>query len=448
MAIICVRGDGSGVVERPAELTALAPRVAVAGGGTVWLDGRGLERARVLRLAERAVGQLERAVGQLERGVGGRWGAGVAAVPVGAYVAGGQALVAGGRVRSVEESVAAYLSPQPLAVLEEAERLLPLLEGVGIERCGELASLPRESVEVRFGPEAVGLWRLARGEDGRRLFRAPERAPTSASLDFVDYVVSDPERLLFTVNGLLATVCGALESHGEHARALVLRLELADGSVWERALRGARPTASRATWLRLARTTLERLTVPDSVAGIAVRVAEGEEAGTVQGDLFDPGFGTAAAVDAAVARLVETQENTLVRPHTDAHPLAERRSTFEATAWEGAQATSPARQPSSSASGDPASAVPPAGLTLQVLPEPRPVRVESEPRRDHETPLRYHDRRWHRLTAAAGPDRISGGQWEDGYAREYFRAVREDGVLVWLFRDARRGRWYLHGWWD
>ena len=38
-----------------------------------------------------------------------------------------------------------------------------------------------------------------------------------------------------------------------------------------------------------------------------------------------------------------------------------------------------------------------------------------------------------------GPDRISGGQWDAPYAREYFRCVREDGVLVWLFRGERPG---------
>jgi protein ImuB len=49
---------------------------------------------------------------------------------------------------------------------------------------------------------------------------------------------------------------------------------------------------------------------------------------------------------------------------------------------------------------------------------------------------------------AAGPDRVSGGQWDATYAREYFRAVTSEGTLVWLFRDAGRDRWYLHGWWD
>ena len=44
---------------------------------------------------------------------------------------------------------------------------------------------------------------------------------------------------------------------------------------------------------------------------------------------------------------------------------------------------------------------------------------------------RYRERRgrWRALVEAAGPDRLSGGHWEGGYAREYFRCVAEDGAL-------------------
>ncbi len=89
-------------------------------------------------------------------------------------------------------------------------------------------------------------------------------------------------------------------------------------------------------------------------------------------------------------------------------------------------------------------------MTLQLLAEPREIRVETELRRDHGIPVRYHDRGagWQQVVSAAGPDRLSGGMWEDAYAREYFRVVTDSGLLVWLFRDARRGTWYLHGWWD
>ena len=52
-----------------------------------------------------------------------------------------------------------------------------------------------------------------------------------------------------------------------------------------------------------ARTLLERLTVPDAVAGLALEVDGSEPARAVQGDLFDSGFATAGAVEAALARI-------------------------------------------------------------------------------------------------------------------------------------------------
>jgi hypothetical protein len=92
-------------------------------------------------------------------------------------------------------------------------------------------------------------------------------------------------------------------------------------------------------------------------------------------------------------------------------------------------------------------------LLLQLAPSPQSITVETAPRRDHFVPVRYRDANgWHEVAQAAGPDRVSGGQW-DGvrtFAREYFRCVTRDGALVWLFRDAqeRGANWYLHGWWD
>jgi protein ImuB len=78
------------------------------------------------------------------------------------------------------------------------------------------------------------------------------------------------------------------------------------------------------------------------------------------------------------------------------------------------------------------------------------VVVETAVRRDHEIPVRLRDRRgWREVTLAAGPDRISGGQWEErAYAREYYRCVTDEGVLLWVYRDAVDGRWFLHGYWD
>lgn len=464
--IVCVVMDGPPESRDLLEaLLAAAPRVTLE-PGRAWLDVRGLAPAAVHeRLRQRLA-----AAGLTVR-------AGAALRPVVAEVAAAQA-GAGELIEVAAGGEAEFLSPLPLSVLGLTDPLLGWLADVGIERCGELAAVPREAVEVRFGGGAVEWWRRSRGDDERRLFvRVPPEQP-QASVDFVDYVVTDPERLIFTTNALLGGLCEQMREGGSHARRLRLRLPLANGTVWERTLRTARPTADRAAWLRLARALLERLTVPDSVAGVALEVESTEAAGTVQGDLFDAGFATASAVEAAVARVLEDQGPVVRQPVANAHPLAERRGEYRPLGVREALASQPAgtgatgpepRGPlppgrvasgrvvsgpvtpaSTAGNGAPEPADPdePLGLTLQLLDEPRPVKVETVRRRDHQVPVRYHDGRSHVVVNAAGPDRVSGGQWDATYAREYFRAVTGDGALVWLFRDAGRDRWYLHGWWD
>ena len=417
-----------------ASLLEVVPRLRIEARGRIWADVRGLDARHCVeelrrRLADAGWADVGAAVGAVPVA------AGVAARMAGAEEAGADLLfLPAGQER-------AWLSAVPLAALEGEPKLLELLAGVGIDRCGQLADLTREAVEVRFGAEGVALWRLARAEDGRVLFGSPSHDRPGGSIDFVDYVVTDPARLLFTANALLTPVCEKLHARGHHARRIRLRLGLANGEEWRRSLRAARPTASRERWLGMIRGELERLTVPDAVASVHLEVEAVEEAEARQGDLFDRGFATAGAVEAALARLIEEQGPVVVAPAVSRHPLAERR-----TVWEPGDAGATDVSPPASEAHGPTAAV----LTLQLHPEPLPIEVETDARRDHELPTRYRERRgqWSSLVNAAGPDRLSGGHWEGAYAREYFRCVAEDGALVWLFREPRAGRWYLHGWWE
>ena len=422
-------------------LLELAPRVALGDGGVVWVDARGL---RLEPLCARLVSRL------CGLGAARVW-VGAAAKPEVARLA---AVGAENSLRVVgADEERDFLGPQPLSALGIDAHVRALLEGVGVATLGQLRELPREAVEVRFGGGALGWWRLARGEDERRLFRPVPPAEPHASLDFIDYVVTDPERLLFTANALLGVICDQLLERGAHARRMLLTLALGNGTKWERELKPARPTASRSTWLRLVRALLERLTVADAVAGVALQVQASEAASAVQGDLFDAGFATASAVESAVARLLEEQGAIVVRPSTSEHPLVEERLEFEPLSLSEATSLSPAagasgvRERSASYDAPSAGEAAPA-LSLQLLAQPKPVLVDTVKRRDHHVPVRYRDGQWRDLVNCAGPDRVSGGQWDRSYAREYFRAVTTDGVLVWLFRDACRDRWYLHGWWD
>lgn len=467
-------------------LAELAPRLRVE-RGVVWADGRGLD---AVALAERLLARLE------AEGLEAR--AGISAVPVAAELAARWGRPAG-RSRGPtpflvkertgwgwrrgggseggtaphthrEDSTASpprassspppprvirieigrereWLAGLPLSALRPDARLETLLTGVGVETVGGLAELPREAVEVRFGAEAVGLWRLARADDRRRLFRPVPPERPHGSIDFVDYVLTDPARLLFTANALLTPLCDRLSGRGEHARTLRIWLPLADGGEWQRTIRPARPTASRDTWLRLVRRVLERLTVPDAVVGMRLEVGATEPAAVQQGDLFDRGFASAAAVEAAVARLAE-QQTVPMAPEPSSHPLLERRTRWKTATLEGESRRVPTADPADGATVPADGST--RGLTLQLLPAPRRIRVDAEPRRDHQAPVRLGDRGGSRqVLLAAGPDRVSGGQWEPSpYAREYFRCVTEEGALLWIYRDALSGGWYLHGYWD
>jgi protein ImuB len=437
--IMCMLLDADGALPDPVveELLRAAPRVTV-GAGQVWLDVRGLDVTELQASLQRVVEVTE---------LRARYGA--ALRPVVAEVA-AKLAEPGGCVAVPVGQEREFLSAVPLTVLGVPEPQVGWMQDVGIERCGELGGVSREAVEVRFGGEAVVWWQWSRGADERRLFMPVPPERPQASIDFVDYVVTDPERLIFTTNALLGGLCERMVETGSHAKRVRLRLPLANGTVWERTLKTARPTADRAAWLRLARALLERLTVPDSVVGVSVEVEATEAASAVQGDLFDAGFATASAVEAAVARVIEDQGAVAREPVTSAHPLAEVRGEYRAVAVREAVAgvRGSGVSPEVATAGVVPSADEPIGLTLQLLDEPRQVVVETARRRDHHVPVRYRDTRWHAIVNAAGPDRVSGGQWDTTYAREYYRAVTSEGTLVWLFRDAGRERWYLHGWWD
>jgi hypothetical protein len=253
----------------------------------------------------------------------------------------------------------------------------------------------------------------------------------------VDYQVQDAARLVFTANGLLGSICDTLHERGERARRLILSLALGGGGVLRHEIRAARPTAERAFWLERIRLHLDRLTLPDTVSGVGLEVADGESASGSQGDLFDPGFSTAAAVEETAARMVDRLGPVFVRPEASRHPLAERRAS-----WRRVEMTD---------LSDPGDRPPPSeapSLWLQLLPDPRPIVVQTALQGIRTVPTRYRDRgRWRTIAEAAGPDRLSGGFDEGGFAREYYRCVSEESEILWIFEDAITNRWFLHGWW-
>jgi protein ImuB len=412
-------------------LLGVAPRVMLGANGIVWADARGMSAESLARdlldvFHEKEVKKVRAAT---------------SITPISAEVAARHGYGKNGLVAIAPGSEREYLAPFPVGVLEPSLFLSTLLDGIGIESCGDMARLDLESVEVRFGAEGARLWRLSRADDSRRIFTSMPRALPAASLDWVEYTLKDPERLVFIINALVGNITTDLRSRGQCAREMTMIFSLANRETFEHLVRPARSTASHKAWMRLIRSHLERITLPDGVVGITIRVESVTGELERQGDIFDRGFATASAAEETIAQLLDDQGAVVVSPRNTQHPLIDRRTEWISQEPSQASARIQLRERVVKATAAPR-------LTLQLFPEPRGIAVKTRRRRDHELPVQFRDKHWQQIVSAAGPDRVSGGRWTEPYAREYFRCVTDDGMMVWIFRDARADEWYLHGWWD
>ncbi len=396
----------------------------------MWADARGLDAVAI-------AGQLLERLDFLE--VAGVH-VGIADTPIAAEVA---ARTGDERITMVPPGTdRAFLASLDVGVLHPPPPawFYPLIAAVGIENCGDLARLDPQSVEVRFGAEGIRIWKLARADDSRPIFGPRPRELPSAELEWVDYELSNQEQVVFIVNSLLGTVTEALAVRREGAHAVILEFSLADRAVVAVPVRCSTPTADRKTWLRVIRFALETITFEAAVMRIALRVDATAPLADRQGDLFDFGFATARATEAALAHLLDKQADAIGVAHRIAHPLPERR-----VSWRYDPAGQVAERP---LPGGSSSHLMPE-LTLQILPAPLAIEVWPITRRGHSVPDRYYDgTRTYPLATSLGPDRISGGFDDTRFERDYFQGIRDDGVMVLLYRDLASGRWHLAGWWD
>ena len=186
--------------------------------------------------------------------------------------------------------------------------------------------------------------------------------------------------------------------------------------------------------------------------GLALQVTRMASAGVRQGDLFARGWRDPLEAAAALSRLRARLGGKGVvwpAPRASHRPeirnrwvpvrLGESRPKAAAKVAPGevAELAADERQM--------AIALPP---VLRLFPRPVPVEVRAEGGR----PAVVWDESGRReVTAAEGPERLSGDWWETPYRREYYRVCTSEGELLWLFRARDRGgkdRWWLHGWWD
>ena len=197
---------------------------------------------------ERLYGGVEAALAKALAAAGSAWDprAGVGARRFVALAAAsvarpGQAVIVEGK----EEQ--GFLEPLPLSLLPLPSNRYAELEGLGVRRLGELASLPGGAVEERLGQEGKRAWSLAGGERQNAQPRVRGRSPAAELAEALSFpeAVANELTLRRAFGALLDRLLARPERAGRPLRKVAVSARLVGGGSWRRATTLREATAER-----------------------------------------------------------------------------------------------------------------------------------------------------------------------------------------------------------
>jgi len=330
------------------------------------------------------------------------------------------------------------LAPLPLAALRIEEDVVSAARRLGIERIGDLLSMPRGPLDRRFGRTLLTRLDQALGRSPEAIEPVIPEEPPSAALRFAEPIAT-AEAIGEGIRRLMVRLVADLEEKGLAARVLTLVCGRVDGAGQHMSIGTARATRDTAHLLKLFLERVERI---------------------------EPGFGIEAMT--LVARRCEPLAPAAIGSGLEGDPpppdlaplidrLASRLGAHRLFRFSAVESDVPERSQKRVGPLEPVVGWP--------TDWPRPVRLLPRPERVEQViallpdgpPRRFTWRgRTHVVRQADGPERIYGEWWknrrEAESVRDYFQVEDEAGARFWLFRrgdgvDGRTGDlgWYLHG---
>jgi len=405
------------------------PRAAISGPDGLWLDLGGVAHlfGGERRMCERMIAFLRRLGFTARIAIAGTTGAAFALARFGREPI---ILCPSGREADA-------LAPMPLAALRLDEDVLGRAARLGLERIGELLTMPRAPLQRRFG--ASLLTRL-------------DQALGRASEPFDPIVPEQPLSVLLRFMEPIATAEAIAEAAGEAVRRLVP--DLAEAGLGVRRLVLACGRVDNDVQIVTISTARATRDGPHLAKLLCARI-----------ETIEPGFGierlrlVAARVEPLAPQPIES-ELADGKPPPDLALLVDRlavrlgaRRIHRLTALE-----SDLPERSVGTAG-------PLAATTNWQHWPRPIRLLSPPEQIDQVmsdlpdgaPIRFKWRgRPYRVVAADGPERVYGEWWRHGAeraaVRDYFQVEAEGGGRFWLYRrgDGEDGAtgdlsWHLHG---
>jgi len=314
-----------------------------------------------------------------------------------------------------QEQLQEALAEVSLARLTRDPQLRRLISDIGLYSIGECLRLPRPELSRRAGP-VLGLLLdrlLGRAPDPREIWQPPEYFQQHMELLAE---ISEHSALVFPARRMITALCGFLRGRGMGTQRLqwcLLHRERTP-TCFDQGL--ISPSRDVGHILEMFRERIERVQLPEPVVTLQLRVDDAQPFDETSDSLL---AGAALVQD---RRLLERLRNRLGEHQVqglctvpDYRP--ERAWRFCVPGGSGECADVNAQQPP------------------WLLDKPLPLRVADQVP-EYGGPLRLHSL----------PRRIESGWW-DGFdiARDYFVALSWAGDRLWVFRDRRSGRWFLHG---
>lgn len=333
---------------------------------------------------------------------------------------------------------ASALADLPIAALRLPNTIIDGLTTLGVSRIGQLATMPRAPLTLRFGPDITRRLDQAFGRIGEAIIPVRPVDPVEVSRHFAE-PIGNAETIAHYIGKLVPLLCQGLEARGQGVRRLDLLLHRVDNRTEAIRVATALPVCDMK---RLNRLLCEKI------------------------ETINPGFGIESMM--LIASLAEpmdrrqTVSSLIAEEETDVSDLIDtlanrvgtqalyRFAPVESDLPERSFCRVPALAPDETKDWPDHWPRP-----TRLLAHPEPVQAMAE--LPDQPPVFFIWRGVRRkVKCADGPERVFGEWWKNDaeltIARDYFRVEDTNGERFWLYRagDGEHGEtgsqgWFLHG---
>ena len=327
--------------------------------------------------------------------------------------------------------LATALGAISITTLRWPDETVATLQAMGVQCIGDCLRLPREGFARRFGPQVLLQLDqlLGRAAQPQRSFIARERF--SVRRDF-ELDLEGHEALLLHLEPLLQALENFLRPRQSGVQSLELRLRHREQPPTRVVLRFVRPTADAKHALAILAERMERLELPAPV--IAARIRSGPlwplEMETIAHRLLSD---SAQAAPQALTRLIERLRARLGAESVySLHCVADHRPELASQISEPVVCAKRKKSLANQLASQRTSTLP---RPFWLLPQPQPLHA-------HRSWPQFEGK----LDLLQGPERIESGWWDgNDICRDYYLAATPRGLRVWIYRERKSKRWFLHG---